>query len=149
LHYQEKDIILKLLKLIKMRKLLFVSIVCFLAACSSEKLDMPAALETTESAVKFIGNKEFSNLFALYSKDFAASEPEAERSKKLGKIIDAVGPIVETTLLDSLRIENTGEESSLLIKYKVKHANTTTTETYTVIKEDGKYLLSDVNITNQ
>lgn len=132
-----------------MRTIFFTSIICLLAACSSEKLDMTAAMETSESAVKYIGNKEFSNLFALYSKDFAASEPEAERSKKLGKIIDAVGPVVETTLLDSLRIENTGEESSLVIKFKVKHANTTTTEAYTVIKEDGKYLLSDVNITNQ
>lgn len=132
-----------------MKKLFFASMICFLAACSSEKLDMGAALKTSESAVKFMGNKEFTNLFALYAKDFAASEPEAERSKKLGKIIDAVGPVKEVTLLDSLRIENTGEESSLVIKYKVKHAQTTTTETYTVIKEDGKYLLSDVNITNQ
>lgn len=132
-----------------MKKLFFASMICFLAACSSEKLDMSAAVKTSESAVKFMGNKEFSNLFALYAKDFAASEPEAERSKKLGKIIDAVGPVEEVTLLDSLRIENTGEESSLVIKYKVKHTHTTTTETYTVIKEDGKYLLSDVNITNQ
>ena len=110
---------------------------------------MAASMTSAESAVKHIGNKEFINLFGLYAKEFAASEPEVDRAEKLGKIIDAVGAVQELTLLDTLRIENTGEESSIVIKYKVKHANTTTTETYTVIKEDGKYLLSDVNITNQ
>ncbi len=132
-----------------MRTIIFASIIIFMSACSSEKMDMAASMSTAESAVKHIGNKEFSNLFSLYAKDFAASEPEADREKKLGKIIDAVGAVQEMTLLDSTRIENTGEESSIVIKYKVKHANTTTTETFTVIKEDGKYLLSDVNITNQ
>lgn len=132
-----------------MRKLIFASIIIFLSACSSEKLDMKTSMATAESAVKYIGNKEYSNLFALYAKDFAASEPQEIREKKLGKIIDAVGPVEEMTLLDSIRVENTGEESSIVIKYKVKHANTTTTETFTVIMEEGKYLLSDVNITNQ
>jgi hypothetical protein len=132
-----------------MRTLFFVSIIIFVSACSSEKMDMAASMTSAESAVKHIGNKEFINLFGLYAKDFAASEPEVDRAEKLGKIIDAVGAVQELTLLDTLRIENTGEESSIVIKYKVKHANTTTTETYTVIKEDGKYLLSDVNITNQ
>jgi uncharacterized lipoprotein len=132
-----------------MRNIIFASMIIFMSSCSSEKLDMKEAMLTAESAVKHIGKKELNDLFSLYAKDFAASELEAERSKKLGKIIDAVGPVEEITLLDSLRIENTGEESSLVIKYKVKHANTITTETYTVIKEDGKYLLSDVNITNQ
>jgi hypothetical protein len=137
------------IKLKEMRKLIFASMAILMCACSSEKMDMSASITTAESAVKHIGNKEFSNLFSLYAKDFAASEPEADREKKLGKIIDAVGAVQELTLLDSIRVENTGEESSVVIKYKVKHSNTTTTETYTVIKEDGKYLLSDVNITNQ
>lgn len=132
-----------------MRKIIFASLIIFMSACSSEKLDMTAAMTTAESAVKHMGNKEFSNLFTLYARDFAASEPQEDREKKLGKIIDAVGAVQEMTLLDSTRIENTGEESSIVIKYKVKHTNTTTTETFTVIKEDGKYLLSDVNITNQ
>jgi hypothetical protein len=96
-----------------------------------------------------LGIKNLVICLVLYAKDFAASEPQDLREKKLGKIIDAVGGVEEITLLDSTRIENTGEESSIVIKYKVKHVNTTTTETFTVIKEDGKYLLSDVNITNQ
>jgi hypothetical protein len=132
-----------------MKNLILASIIIMMSACTSEKLDMTASIETSTAAVKYIGNKEFSNLFSLYAKDFAASEPQDLREKKLGKIIDAVGEVKEITLLDSTRIENTGEESSIVIKYKVTHANTTTTETFTVIKEDGKYLLSDVNITNQ
>jgi hypothetical protein len=132
-----------------MKKLIYVSIIILMSACSSEKMDMKASLETASSAVNYIGNKEFSNLFGLYTKDFAASEPQEIREKKLGKIIDAVGAVQEMTLLDSTRIENTGEESSIVIKYKVKHVNTTTTETFTIVKEEGKYLLSDVNITNQ
>jgi hypothetical protein len=133
----------------KVRNLVLASIMLAMCACSSEKMDMKASIVTAESAVKHIGNKEFSDLFKLYAKDFAASEPQELREKKLGKIIDAVGTIQEMTLLDSSRIDNTGEESSIVIRYKVKHSNTTTTESFTVIKEDGKYMLSDVNITNQ
>lgn len=132
-----------------MRILFFAMLICLSAACTSEKLDMTAATATAKSAVGYLGNKEFANLFALYAKDFAASEPADEREKKLGKIVDAVGAVEEMTLLDTVRVENVGEESYLVIKYKVKHSHTTTTETYTVIKEEGNYLLSDVTITNQ
>ena len=132
-----------------MRKGLIVSMIVLISACSADKMEMTSAKATAEAAVKFIGNKEFSNLFKLYSKDFAASEPQANREIKLAKIIDAIGAVQEITILDSIRIENTGEEPSIVIKYKVKHAHTTTTESFTIIKEDGKYLLNDVNITNQ
>jgi len=132
-----------------MRKLIFALMISLFAACSSEKLDMTASVKTAESAVNFIGSKDFTSLFALYAKDFAASEPEETRKDKLTKIINAVGAVQEITLLDSMRVDNTGEESNIVVKYKVKHTNTTTTETFTLIKEDGKYLLSDVNITNQ
>lgn len=132
-----------------MRKIIFGIVIVFMSGCSSEKLDMKAAVTTAEAAVNHIGKKEFNDLFKLYAKDFTASEPQEAREKKLVKIVDAVGDLQEITLLDSTRIDNTGEESSIVIKFKVKHANTTTTESFTVIKEDGKYLLSDVNITNQ
>lgn len=132
-----------------MKKIFIAAFVLFISACSTEKLDMKAATSTAETAIKHIGNKEFNELFSLYAKDFAASEPQEIREKKLGKIIDAVGAVKQISLLDSIRVDNTGEESSIVIKYKVIHANTTTTESFTIIKEDGKYVLNDVNITNQ
>ncbi|HRG59438.1 MAG TPA: hypothetical protein PK323_10815 [Bacteroidia bacterium] len=132
-----------------MRKLIFAINLLLIIGCSTEKLDMNAATKTAEIAIKHIGNKEFNSLFELYAKDFAASESQEIREKKLGKIIEAVGKVEEMSLLDSIRIDNSGEESSIVVRYKVKHANTTTTESFTIIKEDGKYVLSDINITNQ
>jgi hypothetical protein len=147
--YHQNNIKIIYTKKIAMRNLIFILTLSLFAACSSDKLDMNASIKTAEEAVNYIGDKEFQKLFSLYAKDFAASEPEEMRVQKLSKIIDAIGAVQEITLLDSTRINNTGEESSIMIKYKVKHANTTTTETYTIIKEEGKYLLNDVNITNQ
>jgi hypothetical protein len=132
-----------------MKNLFLVLIVLSVCACNTDRLNMQSAVSTAEHAVKHIGNKEFSELFKLYSKDFAASETEDIRKQKLGKIIDAVGAVQEVTLLDTIRVENSGEEPSIVIKYKVKHVNTVTTETFTVIFDEGQYLLSDVNITNQ
>lgn len=132
-----------------MKKLCHALVLLIISACSSERLDMQSSIATAESAVKHIGNKEFEELFKLYSKNFSESEPQETREKKLSKIVDAVGKLQEMTLIDSSRIENTGEESSIVITYKVRHSNTTTTESFTVVKEEGKYLLSDVHITNQ
>ncbi len=66
-----------------MKNLIFAAIIIMMSACSSEKLDMTASIETSTAAVKYIGNKEFSNLFVLYAKDFAASEPQDLRRKEI------------------------------------------------------------------
>jgi hypothetical protein len=48
-----------------MKNLIFAAIIIMMSACSSEKLDMTASIETSTAAVKYIGNKEFSNLFSF------------------------------------------------------------------------------------
>jgi hypothetical protein len=132
-----------------MKHVILVFALFIAAACSSEKLDLNAAKKTAEQAIQYSGNKEFESLFTLYAKDFAASESIEESTQKLKKIIDVVGPVESYSLLDTLRVDETGQESYLVIKFKVKHSHTTTTETFNVVKEDGKYLLNDISITNQ
>jgi len=119
-----------------------------LAACMNEKLDMAAATKTAESAIQLIGDEKFDDLSQLYTKDFSNSEAKEEREKKFDQIIKVTGKTIAYNLTDSIIENNTGEESRLILKYKVKHANTSTTETYTVVKEEGKYLLSNIYITN-
>ena len=132
-----------------MKKILILITVISFASCTSEKLDMSAAKKTAESAIQFIGDKKFDALAALYTKDFNDSEPKETRELKLQQIIDAVGNVMEYKLTDSTQVNNTGEESRIVLKYKVKHSKLSTTETYTIMKDEGKYLLSNIDITNK
>lgn len=110
---------------------------------------MSAAKKTAESAIQLIGDKKFDGLAALYTKDFNDSEPKETRELKLKQIIEAVGNVMEYKLTDSTQVNNTGEESRIVLKYKVKHSKLSTTETYTIMKDEGKYLLSNIDITNK
>ncbi len=132
-----------------MKKLILFIAVCTLASCTSEKLDITAAIKTAESAIKLIGDKKYDELVKLYTSDFSSSETKEVREKKYNQIIDIVGPAVEYILTDSIRQNNTEEESRIVLKYNVKHERVNTTETYTIVKEEGKYLLADIFITNK
>ena len=114
-----------------------------MSSCSMGKVDMAEAMKTAENAMALISEKNYDELLKLFSYDFYESEPKEAREKKFEKIIDVAGKLIEFHLTDSLR------ENNVILKYAVKHANTTTTETYTIVQEEGKYLISDINISNQ
>ena len=132
-----------------MKKLAIVIAICIFSSCASEKLDMTAAQKTAESAIRFIGDKNYADLSKLYTPDFATSETKEVREQKYNQIIDIVGKTIEFKLTDSIRQNNTAEESRIILKYKVKHEKVTTTETYTIAKEEGNYLIADIFITNK
>jgi hypothetical protein len=126
-----------------MKKIIILFTILAMSSCSMGKVDMAEAMKTAENAMALISEKKYDELSKLFSYDFYESEPKEAREKKFEKIIDVAGKLIEFHLTDSLR------ENNVILKYAVKHANTTTTETYTIVQEEGKYLISDINISNQ
>ena len=126
-----------------MKKIIILFTILAMSSCSMGKVDMAEAMKTAENAMALISEKNYDELLKLFSYDFYESEPKEAREKKFEKIIDVAGKLIEFHLTDSLR------ENNVILKYAVKHANTTTTETYTIVQEEGKYLISDINISNQ
>ena len=126
-----------------MKKIIILFTILAMSSCSMGKVDMAEAMKTAENAMALISEKNYDELSKLFSYDFYESEPKETREKKFEKIIDVAGKLIEFHLTDSLR------ENNVILKYAVKHANTTTTETYTIVQEEGKYLISDINISNQ
>ena len=126
-----------------MKKIIILFTILAMSSCSMGKVDMAEAMKTAENAMALISEKKYDELSKLFSYDFYESEPIEAREKKFEKIIDVAGKLIEFHLTDSLR------ENNVILKYAVKHANTTTTESYTIVQEEGKYLISDINISNQ
>ena len=113
-----------------------------------EKLDMNAARKTAEIAIQLIGAENYDELSKLYTPDFRDSEAKGMKEKKFSEIIHVIGKTEEFSIIDSSRV--TMEETDMIVlKYKVKHATATTTETYTIAKEEGNYLLANIYITNK
>ena len=131
-----------------MKKILFVIIVSSLFSCSSEKLDMNSAIKTAESAIQLIGAEKFDELSKLYTPDFREGEAKEVKEKKFSEIMKVIGKPVEYAILDSSRTLM-DEVNRIVLTYKVKHENATTTETYTIAKEEGSYLIADIYITNK
>lgn len=131
-------------------KQLLISLSFFcITSCISDKLDMQAAIKTADEAIRLISDQQYDELTELCTSDFNNSEPEEVRREKISQIIKATGKVISYNLTDSIRENKTGEPKRIILKYKVKHDNTTTTETYTVVKEEGKYLLANFYVTNQ
>ncbi len=131
-----------------MKKILLVLVVSLFSACKSERPDMNTAIKITESAIKLLGDKNFDELTNLCTTDFKEGEPKEAKEKKYTQLIDLIGKTETSTLIDSSRASKE-EINMIVLKYAVKHTNATTTETYTVIEEDGKSLIADIYITNK
>ena len=76
----------------------------------------------------------------------AHSERKEVREAKINEIITVIGAVENYTLIDSVAQDNFGEESNILLTYQVKHANLTSKELFTIILEDGKYLIAKIDI---
>ena len=131
-----------------MKKTIFVIALSFLFSCAGEKLDMNAARKTAETAIRLIGDEKYDELSKLYTPDFRDGEEKKLKELKFAQIIKIIGKTEEFSIKDSSRI-TTDEVNRIVLTYKVKHANAITTETYTIAREEGNYLLADIYITNK
>lgn len=129
-----------------MKNLSFVIISFILLSCTGQDMEINKAKNAAETAIGLIGNKEFDKLVEMYSNDFSTSEPKEIRLQKFNQIIDATGTVQNFVLTDSTINSEIGEESRIILTYKVKHANLTTIETYKIGKESGNYVIAGINI---
>lgn len=131
-----------------MKPLFSFLLVLFLVSCSTEKLDETAAKQTAESTLEALKAENFDALYAFYAHDFANSESADERSQKYMKIFGATGKIVSYELVNTRHVAEIGMEPMVVLTYKVTHERLTTQIEITLIKEEGKLLISALGIQN-
>ncbi len=127
-----------------MKKLLLILTVA-LMGCGGFSLDQKDAQATAEKAIKLISERKYDELSELYTNDFKAGESKEVREEKFNQILDAIGPVVSYSLLDSTNLVVT-ETNELVLKYDVKHSNVETIEEYIISMESGKCEISKINI---
>jgi hypothetical protein len=129
-----------------MKKLLLIVTILSFVACSSGNLEVSPAVEKVESLIKVIDKEKYKEASEYYTEQFNSSESFEARSAKFKQLKDVLGNIVEIKLVDTLMNENSGEEASLSLTYRIKHDRLTTVEVFTVVKEEGKYKVSGQSI---
>jgi hypothetical protein len=132
----------------KTLKMIFLAaLVISLTACS-EQLDNEQAKQVAEELLEQIDNENYSALNNYYTESFNRGETEEERAAKFKKLRGIMGGIKSVELKDAANTAEFGEPAQVILKYEIERTKVNSIETFTVVKEEGNYRVSNHNITN-
>jgi uncharacterized protein VirK/YbjX len=118
-----------------------------LTACS-EELDPKIAQVVVEDLLMQLDNENYDALSEYYTESFNRGESSETRTEKFQKLRNIMGGITEMEIKESANINEFGEQAQVHLVYNVKRAKVSSIETFTVVKEDGRYKVSSHLITN-
>ena len=123
--------------------------ILLLASCSGGgKLEYGKAKETAENCMKAIDKGDFQGVKDNYYSDNYGTTSTEDLNKKFTKLKDVCGDLVSYTLKDSSSTSEVGEEAQVVLTYEVKHSNTTTTEQFVIVEQNGKYKIANHAVNN-
>jgi hypothetical protein len=125
-----------------MKTFLLFFIALFFIGCTGHELTFEKAKKTALHAMFLINKQKYDSLSTMYSEDFRMSEPPEIRNNKLKNIFAVSDTIISYQLMDSIETIEIGEESRIILIYKVKHHRLTILETYKITKENGEYVIA-------
>ena len=129
-----------------MKKAVFLILFISLFACSSDKLEISKAKIVAENLIKTIDQEQYSEISKFYTKNFNDSEPIEQRTQKFKELKIAKGALINYKLTDSVNEAKFAEDSRIILTYQIKFTNLTTSETFTIVKDEGEYRVSGHNI---
>ena len=128
-----------------MKKLILIALIFSVFACSEEKLDVAKAKAVVENLIATTDKEDYKNISQYYTDALNEGEPEIVRSEKLGKLKLMLGDVKSVTLLGAN--DTTYQDlMALHLKYEIKHSKATSTQDFTIIKENGEYKIARQNI---
>ncbi len=131
-------------------KLIIAACTLFLASCSMEKPSTEKAKIAVENCLTAIDKGDVKTVRSeYYTTEFVQAETEEQLAEKFKKLQEVTGPMQSFEMTQNAVQEETGEEASVLLTYKVKHARVTTKEEFVVVIEGGKHKIGSHLITNE
>lgn len=122
-----------------MKKIIPFLVLLILAACTPEKLDLVKSKELAESLIKKISEGEYTSLSVFYTGSLNEGESEEARAEKFTKLNNAFGKLKSFEMIKAEDEVMFGEPSRIILTYRIEHENVTSTETFTIEKEEGEY----------
>ncbi|MGI8893808.1 MAG: hypothetical protein ACR2GN_10170 [Bacteroidia bacterium] len=120
-----------------------------LSACESEKLDENAAQQRVEKLMKDISNNKFDGIGKHFTDQFNQNEPVDKKIEKYQQLKRVLGNLTSMEVISSSPEANFGEQSKVLLQYRISYENATTLEDFTVVKDEGEYRIASHHIKNE
>jgi hypothetical protein len=118
--------------------------------CFSSCFEPPnenAAKALVEELILQIDKENFSGLSDFYSADFNAGESLSARTEKFQKLREIMGA-VKTVELAEAKMVNEDGLSAIILTYHIGREKVTSIEKFIVLKDEGKYVVTNHTITN-
>ncbi|HMH09519.1 MAG TPA: hypothetical protein VK553_02335 [Candidatus Nitrosopolaris rasttigaisensis] len=129
-----------------MKKLALVFTLFVLAGCSIDQNKAKSAVEALEQR---INTGDYAGATQYYSEQMNLNETPEQRAAKFKQLYDVVGDFVSMECLSAVNANDANDQPCVNLEYKVKRTKINTIEDFTVVKEEGKYKISDQNIKQQ
>ena len=126
----------------------FAIMYLLLSGWTHPQLDEQTAKAKVEQFLELLKTHQYDKMKDFYSASFEESEPMDVKTQKLKNIESISGEVLTYEYISSERKE-VDNETILYLKYKVKCSKLTLTETFGLIMEEGKYKITNHEITNQ
>ena len=136
--------IVKSMSLMKIFQIAMV--ITLISSCSLGKLDINQAKICAEGYLTSVKNENFEAASKFYSQMFNETESNEKRIEKMKKLTDVMGKITTYEVVDSTE-KTEGDETVILLTYKVKHTKINSTEKFSIMKDEGEYKIvgHDIN----
>jgi hypothetical protein len=118
----------------------------FIAACSSDKIEIPEAKNAAENLIKAIDKQDYAETSNYYTVNFNQSESEQQRAEKFKQLRDVMGNMESYQLVDSTNATEPGIEASAVLTYRIKRSSINSLETFTVVYDEGNYRVANHSI---
>jgi len=125
-----------------------VSLILFVFVSCSFEYEKDKAYDVSRKTMELMKDLKFENLQDLYSNDFKNSEDPQQRIEKFKSIFDAAGKIQEFSVVDSVNVEVAVNDEATF-QYNVKCENMNLTGYLSIIKDEGGYYISQINLVQE
>jgi hypothetical protein len=126
-----------------MKKFAFIFALVLAAGCSIDQSKAKTAVEGLEQK---LSTGDYAGTAPYFSDQMKVSETADQRVEKFKNLHDAVGDFVSMECISSKNATDPNDQPCVNLEYKVKHTKVTTTEDFTVVKEEGNYKISEYDI---
>jgi hypothetical protein len=132
-----------------MKKLFLLATVIVIACVGCGKVDPEKAKVLVQSLIQKIDSGKYAETSNYYTDEFNAGESLDARTDKFKKLKEVFGNVVSLECISEKKSIDPDDRPTVELVYKIKHANLTSLESFTVVSQAGDYKVEQHDIKQQ
>lgn len=113
-----------------------------IVSCEEPPLDEGKCITLVEAHMQEASALNYDVVLKMYDPAFLESEPADVKVEKLKKLYEALGPVEDFDFVDAIDIKEVGVPRQMKLVYGVRHAKSSTIETFIVVEGEGGYKIA-------